>query len=226
MRTKLSQATAISPSNNAGSTVRDGRIASSYSSSLPPPLPLAATHQSHGYSQHSQNLPGHSHSQLRADARVAPALDTMPPGPPIVGPSTSTASAMAVQDLIDHDPDNSGPDGRKAKRELSQSKRAAQNRAAQVSIQTGVNRIPPLRVHLCLCIFVLEALGRRFTLFLRSTKERPGLDGNYWCIVSWISAVSNFVHFLVYVTRCLVQLQLSLNFFNCTTQPCSPVQPG
>lgn len=41
---------------------------------------------------------------------------------------------MAVQDLIDHDPDDvSGPDGRKAKRELSQSKRAAQNRAAQVS---------------------------------------------------------------------------------------------
>ncbi|KAK6214028.1 hypothetical protein LQW54_004803 [Pestalotiopsis sp. IQ-011] len=39
---------------------------------------------------------------------------------------------MAVQDLIDHDPDDvSGPDGRKAKRELSQSKRAAQNRAAQ-----------------------------------------------------------------------------------------------
>ncbi|ETS83845.1 hypothetical protein PFICI_05721 [Pestalotiopsis fici W106-1] len=55
----------------------------------------------------------------------------MPPGPPGVGPSTSAASAMAVQDLIDHDPDNSGPDGRKAKRELSQSKRAAQNRAAQ-----------------------------------------------------------------------------------------------
>ncbi|KAI0132295.1 hypothetical protein BJ170DRAFT_680182 [Xylariales sp. AK1849] len=44
---------------------------------------------------------------------------------------------MAVHGLLDHDPDpdpdaeDSTSDGRKAKRELSQSKRAAQNRAAQ-----------------------------------------------------------------------------------------------
>lgn len=37
---------------------------------------------------------------------------------------------MAAQGLIGHDPDDTS-DGRKAKRELSQSKRAAQNRAAQ-----------------------------------------------------------------------------------------------
>ena len=46
---------------------------------------------------------------------------------------------MAVHGLLDHDHehdhdgDDSITDGRKAKRELSQSKRAAQNRAAQVS---------------------------------------------------------------------------------------------
>lgn len=40
---------------------------------------------------------------------------------------------MAVHGLLDPDPDDSTTDGRKAKRELSQSKRAAQNRAAQVS---------------------------------------------------------------------------------------------
>ncbi|ORY63198.1 uncharacterized protein BCR38DRAFT_485962 [Pseudomassariella vexata] len=52
---------------------------------------------------------------------------------------TGTSAAMAVHGLLDHDnehdhdhdPDDSTTDGRKAKRELSQSKRAAQNRAAQ-----------------------------------------------------------------------------------------------
>ncbi|KAJ2996425.1 hypothetical protein NUW58_g984 [Xylaria curta] len=38
---------------------------------------------------------------------------------------------MAAQSIIGHEPDDSITDGRKAKRELSQSKRAAQNRAAQ-----------------------------------------------------------------------------------------------
>ncbi|KAI1828670.1 hypothetical protein F4861DRAFT_13742 [Xylaria intraflava] len=38
---------------------------------------------------------------------------------------------MAAQGIIGHDPDEAVTDGRKAKRELSQSKRAAQNRAAQ-----------------------------------------------------------------------------------------------
>ncbi|KAI0553677.1 hypothetical protein F4679DRAFT_431930 [Xylaria curta] len=45
--------------------------------------------------------------------------------------SSPTASNMAAQGIIGHDPDESITDGRKAKRELSQSKRAAQNRAAQ-----------------------------------------------------------------------------------------------
>ncbi|KAI1367128.1 hypothetical protein F5Y08DRAFT_90579 [Xylaria arbuscula] len=49
-----------------------------------------------------------------------------------LGPvSGNSASSMAAQGLIGHDHDDSVADGRKAKRELSQSKRAAQNRAAQ-----------------------------------------------------------------------------------------------
>ncbi|KAI0447438.1 hypothetical protein F4803DRAFT_323148 [Xylaria telfairii] len=44
--------------------------------------------------------------------------------------SSPTASPMTAQGIMGHD-DESMPDGRKAKRELSQSKRAAQNRAAQ-----------------------------------------------------------------------------------------------
>ncbi|OTB06377.1 hypothetical protein M426DRAFT_72402 [Hypoxylon sp. CI-4A] len=45
--------------------------------------------------------------------------------------SGSPVAGMAAQGLLGHDPDDSVTDGRKAKRELSQSKRAAQNRAAQ-----------------------------------------------------------------------------------------------
>ncbi|KAI1446812.1 hypothetical protein F5Y02DRAFT_59763 [Annulohypoxylon stygium] len=48
------------------------------------------------------------------------------------GPASgSPVAGMAAQGLLGHDPDDSVTDGRKAKRELSQSKRAAQNRAAQ-----------------------------------------------------------------------------------------------
>lgn len=54
------------------------------------------------------------------------------------GPIPGTSAAgMAAQGLMghehEHDLDDAANDGRKAKRELSQSKRAAQNRAAQVS---------------------------------------------------------------------------------------------
>ncbi|KAK6073041.1 bZIP transcription factor [Seiridium cupressi] len=123
LRTKLAQA-AASHLDNSEAASDEART------SLPhQPVPLPA--QPHGYNQPSINSQTHIHPQLRVDANLAPALDTMPPGPSGMGPSSSAASAMAVQDLIDHDPDISGPDGRKAKRELSQSKRAAQNRAAQ-----------------------------------------------------------------------------------------------
>ena len=58
----------------------------------------------------------------------------IPPGPGqtavMSGPLAAAAPAVGAVDTEE------GPDGRKAKRELSQSKRAAQNRAAQVSNQT------------------------------------------------------------------------------------------
>ncbi|KAH6660706.1 hypothetical protein BKA67DRAFT_530794 [Truncatella angustata] len=86
----------------------------------------------YGYEEPVVNLQPQIQPQLRADTSTAPAADMMSTGPSGAGPSSSAVSAMAVQDLIDHDPDDvTGPDGRKAKRELSQSKRAAQNRAAQ-----------------------------------------------------------------------------------------------
>jgi len=56
-------------------------------------------------------------------------------GPP--HPSSSVSPSMESADMGDV----VMADGRKAKRELSQSKRAAQNRAAQVS-QPNVNPVP------------------------------------------------------------------------------------
>ncbi|UKZ73726.1 hypothetical protein TrVFT333_001376 [Trichoderma virens FT-333] len=61
----------------------------------------------------------HIHPDLRASVGHAPAANMMPMVPPL---------ATALQMTVD---DSNPADGRKAKRELSQSKRAAQNRAAQ-----------------------------------------------------------------------------------------------
>lgn len=82
----------------------------------------------------------HIHPDLRAvDHAPAPNMNMMPMGPPpghspvTAGPGPSAvplAPAPPQQMAMD---DASSNDGRKAKRELSQSKRAAQNRAAQVS---------------------------------------------------------------------------------------------
>lgn len=87
----------------------------------------------------------HIHPDLRAARDVhAPDVNMMPAGPPppqqaappvtAAGPSTAppppthpASTAMALDD---------GGAGSKAKRELSQSKRAAQNRAAQVCLDT------------------------------------------------------------------------------------------
>ncbi|RFU75220.1 transmembrane [Trichoderma arundinaceum] len=79
----------------------------------------------------------HIHPDLRASVGHAPAPNMMPMVPPTghspgtAGPGPSAvplAPAPPQQMLVD---DNNPADGRKAKRELSQSKRAAQNRAAQ-----------------------------------------------------------------------------------------------
>ncbi|KAI2636165.1 hypothetical protein GGS21DRAFT_514857 [Xylaria nigripes] len=60
-------------------------------------------------------------------------MQRLPPTTEELGPisNSSTATTMAAQGIIAHDPEEAITDGRKAKRELSQSKRAAQNRAAQ-----------------------------------------------------------------------------------------------
>ncbi|UKZ60101.1 uncharacterized protein TrAtP1_001387 [Trichoderma atroviride] len=79
----------------------------------------------------------HIHPDLRASVGHAPAPNMMPMGPPpghspvTAGPGPSAvplAPAPPQQMAMD---DANSNDGRKAKRELSQSKRAAQNRAAQ-----------------------------------------------------------------------------------------------
>ncbi|KAK4081633.1 transcriptional regulator family: bZIP [Trichoderma aggressivum f. europaeum] len=79
----------------------------------------------------------HIHPDLRASVGHAPAANMMPmvppaghsPGPAGPGPSAVPLAPAPPQQMS---MDDSNPaDGRKAKRELSQSKRAAQNRAAQ-----------------------------------------------------------------------------------------------
>ncbi|KAK7426976.1 hypothetical protein QQZ08_006574 [Neonectria magnoliae] len=129
--------------------------ASSASSSTPPareprnaPLQSAPARPSNGYNPltaaaqdvaraltSKSEAEAHIHPDLRARPNHAPTASMMPIAPPSghspgasAGPSAAPiapAPSMAAQ--LD-DPTN---DGRKAKRELSQSKRAAQNRAAQ-----------------------------------------------------------------------------------------------
>ncbi|KAF4954060.1 hypothetical protein FSARC_12227, partial [Fusarium sarcochroum] len=77
----------------------------------------------------------HIHPELRARANHAPTANMMPIVPPSghspgasAGPSSASIAPAPPPGLID---DHDHGDGRKAKRELSQSKRAAQNRAAQ-----------------------------------------------------------------------------------------------
>ena len=85
------------------------------------------------------DLEAHIHPELRAHPQLAPAASMMPatvashPAPPSVamaGPSSIVENSPPDAEMADDEP---SADGRKAKRELSQSKRAAQNRAAQVS---------------------------------------------------------------------------------------------
>ncbi|KAI0013127.1 hypothetical protein F4779DRAFT_642486 [Xylariaceae sp. FL0662B] len=98
--------------------------------------PIQPSLQTHGYGDSGINKQSHIHPQLRASSIGLPASDTMqrgasPPSDEAGQVSTSPVAGMAAQGILGHDPDDSMADGRKAKRELSQSKRAAQNRAAQ-----------------------------------------------------------------------------------------------
>lgn len=108
--------------------------------------PVRAAHPlPHGYNhaQPTQNE-SHIHPELRSSHEPAPTQgyapvpSMMPAG---LSPTSDQSGAMSASTTTVVVPamggvDNSdgGADGRKAKRELSQSKRAAQNRAAQVSI--------------------------------------------------------------------------------------------
>ncbi|KAF5667869.1 transcription factor kapC [Fusarium heterosporum] len=117
----------------------------------PQPLQPAPVRPSNGFDHLSnpqdQNRPlaakseveAHIHPDLRARAAHAPTANMMPIAPPSghspgasAGPSSAPIAPAPPpsMSLDDHDHDHLG-DGRKAKRELSQSKRAAQNRAAQ-----------------------------------------------------------------------------------------------
>ena len=98
----------------------------------------AAPSLPHGYSQAatSQNEE-HIDPELRSTHELQspnyPPPPTMIPAgvPPPPTEQMSTSSSATIVGYVDAG--DSGADGRKAKRELSQSKRAAQNRAAQVS---------------------------------------------------------------------------------------------
>ncbi|KAI1381746.1 hypothetical protein F4677DRAFT_2375 [Hypoxylon crocopeplum] len=119
-----------SPSTSAHSSV--GTVAAIH----PALKPIRPSPQTHGYDNSSIEIQSHIHPQLRTSSTGVPASDMMQRGvsPPSdeAGPvSGSPVAGMAAQGLLGHDPDDSVADGRKAKRELSQSKRAAQNRAAQ-----------------------------------------------------------------------------------------------
>ncbi|KAI1352985.1 hypothetical protein F5Y01DRAFT_278371 [Xylaria sp. FL0043] len=102
----------------------------------PVPPPVITQSQSHGYADPGLDTQSHLHPHL-ISASSGLASDMMQRGASStseeLGPvsSSPTASTMAAQGIIGHEPDDSVTDGRKAKRELSQSKRAAQNRAAQ-----------------------------------------------------------------------------------------------
>ncbi|KAF6842032.1 bZIP transcription factor [Colletotrichum plurivorum] len=140
----LSKHTAPSSSENATAPSRGARSQTAKPASASP---------AHGYSNGTTSPPSDGlppvvnnqadevniHPSLRANAH-APAANMMPAGVPpppqqtappatTAGPSTApppphpASTAMAL--------DDAGAEGRKAKRELSQSKRAAQNRAAQ-----------------------------------------------------------------------------------------------
>ncbi|KAI1804136.1 hypothetical protein F4811DRAFT_553138 [Daldinia bambusicola] len=130
--------------------VEQGTSYLNHSSPTSAPSPLAtvvATHpalkpirpspQAHGYGSSSlETQQSHIHPQLRTSSAGVPASDMMqrgvsPPSDEGAPVSASPVANMAAQGLLGHEPDDSVTDGRKAKRELSQSKRAAQNRAAQ-----------------------------------------------------------------------------------------------
>ncbi|KAK1729187.1 uncharacterized protein BDZ83DRAFT_748628 [Colletotrichum acutatum] len=142
----LSKHTVPGSTDNATGPARGARP------QAPNPLTASPPPPAHGYSNGSTSptdvLPpivnnqadpeAHIHPDLRARITHASAVNMMPAGvppqpqqqiaPPVTtaGPSTAPPTHSPTEMDLDD-----GAEGRKAKRELSQSKRAAQNRAAQ-----------------------------------------------------------------------------------------------
>ncbi|KAJ8132979.1 hypothetical protein O1611_g642 [Lasiodiplodia mahajangana] len=125
----------LSPDEYNQPVSRAGPVTAAIDDTRPPILqPALPPSQSHGYVDPRLNTQSHLHIR---SAQSGLASEMMHRGASSASEelgrvSTSpTASTMAAQGIIGHEPDDSITDGRKAKRELSQSKRAAQNRAAQ-----------------------------------------------------------------------------------------------
>ncbi|RYP35616.1 hypothetical protein DL767_003728 [Monosporascus sp. MG133] len=98
--------------------------------------PTQSPSQAHGYGNPAVGPQAHIHPHLRAPSTISAAPDKMqggisPPSDEAGSIPGASAAGMAAQGLVGHDSEDAANDGRKAKRELSQSKRAAQNRAAQ-----------------------------------------------------------------------------------------------
>ncbi len=102
--------------------------------------PGSAAHTlAHGYT-HAQvpQSEAHLHPELRSGNEAPAPVPVYTTIPNMIPPGASQTAVMsgplqAVAPAVGAVDTDEGPDGRKAKRELSQSKRAAQNRAAQVS---------------------------------------------------------------------------------------------
>ncbi|RYP72704.1 hypothetical protein DL771_004040 [Monosporascus sp. 5C6A] len=132
LRGNLTQAGHIlntAPASAAASSNADANTRSAWK-------PTQSPSQAHGYGNPAVGPQVHIHPHLRAPSAVSTAPDKMqggisPPSDEAGSIPGTSAAGMAAQGLVGHDSEDAGNDGRKAKRELSQSKRAAQNRAAQ-----------------------------------------------------------------------------------------------
>ncbi|KAI0154946.1 hypothetical protein GGR57DRAFT_502131 [Xylariaceae sp. FL1272] len=128
--------------NNTNSNAPPGAIRTNTAPSVI--APTNQVPQTHGYPDPGLNSHSHLHSQVPSPATSDLAPTTMQRGittsseghePATGSPTTNMAAQALMSHDHDHDHDHTHDedtsDGRKAKRELSSSKRAAQNRAAQ-----------------------------------------------------------------------------------------------
>ncbi|KAI1431498.1 hypothetical protein GGR50DRAFT_63440 [Xylaria sp. CBS 124048] len=132
---ELSAKPALGPNRHIQPTTKSATTAVAINTSRAPTLSAVPPVPAHGFIdpglENQLNIPPHVRAPpagMTPDMMQRLASTSEELGPVSNSP---TATTMAAQGIIGHDPDDSVTDGRKAKRELSQSKRAAQNRAAQ-----------------------------------------------------------------------------------------------